>query len=175
MFALGTGMRIGEIQAAKWSNLNGAVYHVRESLSQTGKFGTPKTMASYATVNLPSPIVEALKAHRDNIGNTRPQGTDVDLMFSTSKGTPFSYSQLTRWGLRRALREAGLRKIRFHDLRHTCASTMIANGETQLAIMKQMRHASIQQTLDVYGHLFPDKAKEAMDRLGDALFDGIEL
>jgi integrase len=67
-----------------------------------------------------------------------------------------------------------MRKIRFHDLRHTCASTMIANGETPLAVMKQLRHSSIQQTMDTYGHLFPDKTDEAMSRLGDALFGGLD-
>ena len=47
---------------------------------------------------------------------------------------------------------------------------MISEGATDLVVMKQLRHASIQQTKDVYGHLFPDRTDEDMDRLGSALF-----
>jgi len=52
---------------------------------------------------------------------------------------------------------------------------MIANGEDSLAVMKQLRHSSIQQTMDVYGHLFPNRTREAIDRLGTALFGGLDF
>ena len=90
-------------------------------------------------------------------------------------GTPYAYTHMVRRVLNRSLELAGLRRIRFHDLRHTCASTMIANGEDSLAVMKQLRHSSIQQTMDVYGHLFPNRTREAMDRLGTALFGGLDF
>ena len=179
VFALGTGMRIGEVQAAKWCNLDleGAAYHVRETVTQSGEFSTPKTASSGVAVALPPPVVAALRAHRGSLASVKLRKGEVyvdqGLLFSTDKGTPYFYTQLTR-GLRRALSSAGMRKIRFHDLRHTCASTMIANGETPLAVMKQLRHSSIQQTMDTYGHLFPDKTDEAMSRLGDALFGGLD-
>ena len=48
---------------------------------------------------------------------------------------------------------SGLRRIRFHDLRHTCASTMIAEDASPLEVMKQMRYTTIQQTMDTYRHL----------------------
>ena len=179
--ALGTGMRIGEIQAAKWANLDfdGTSYFVRETYSRQGDFGTPKTPASEAPVSLPPPVVTILRAHRAAVAGRRLERgegyVDQDLIFSTGAGRPYGYTQVNRQGLHRAVERAGLRGIRFHDLRHTCASTMIANGETPLAVMKQLRHSSIKQTMDVYGHLFPEQTAEAMDRLGVALFGGLDF
>ena len=74
-----------------------------------------------------------------------------------------------------ALKKAGLRTIRFHDLRHTAASLLIAQGENPKYIQKQMRHASIQVTFDRYGHLFPDTNRAVGRRLDQVLFgqDGI--
>ena len=63
-----------------------------------------------------------------------------------------------------------MRIIRFHDLRHTCASLLIHLGESPKYIQKQMRHASIRITFDRYGHLFPDVRREAAERMGNLLF-----
>ena len=65
---------------------------------------------------------------------------------------------------------AGLRRIRFHDLRHTCASLLISLGESPKYIQKQLRHGSIEMTFDRYGHLFPDTNKETSKRVDAALF-----
>ena len=68
------------------------------------------------------------------------------------------------------LQDAGIRTtLRFHDLRHTCASLLIAQGESPKYIQKRLRHASIDITFDRYGHLFPEKKCEAMRRLDDRL------
>jgi integrase len=69
-----------------------------------------------------------------------------------------------------ALDGAGLRTIRFHDLRHTCAALLINQGESPKYIQKQLRHASIEMTFDTYGHLFPEAAQEAVQRLDGVLF-----
>lgn len=55
--------------------------------------------------------------------------------------------------------------FRFHDLRHTCVSLLIAAGANPKEIQQRMGHSSIQITMDLYGHLFPD----AGDRLADVL------
>ena len=60
--------------------------------------------------------------------------------------------------------------ISFRDLRHTCASLLIHQGESPKYIQKQMRHASIDITFDRYGHLFPDVNREAARRMGQTLF-----
>ena len=72
------------------------------------------------------------------------------------------------------LRRAGLPKIRFHDLRHSFASLLIAQGEHPKLISEQLGHASVQITLDRYGHLLPASYDSAGERLDAALF-GAEL
>jgi integrase len=63
------------------------------------------------------------------------------------------------------LEKARLRRIRFHDLRHTFASLLIQNGEPLAYVKEQLGHASIKMTVDVYGHLVPGANREAMNRL----------
>jgi len=66
---------------------------------------------------------------------------------------------------RRCLEKAGLRRIRFHDLRHTFATLLIQNGEPIAYVQKQLGHSSIQMTVDCYTHWMPGENREAMDRL----------
>ena len=54
---------------------------------------------------------------------------------------------------------------RFHDLRHTCVALLIAEEAHQLTIMRRLGHASIQVTLDTYGHLFPELEEDVTQRL----------
>jgi integrase len=66
------------------------------------------------------------------------------------------------------LAKAELRKVRIHDLRHTYASLLIAQGESVAYVKDQMGHHSIRVTVDTYGHLVPGGNKAAVDRLDDA-------
>jgi integrase len=68
------------------------------------------------------------------------------------------------------LRQAGIRRIRFHDLRHTFTTLLIAQGESPKYIQAQLGHASIQVTMDRYGHFLPDVNQQAARRLEDSLF-----
>jgi Phage integrase family len=65
----------------------------------------------------------------------------------------------------KCLEKAGLRRIRFHDLRHTFASLLIQNGESLAYVKDQMGHSSIKMTVDVYGHLVPGANRVAVNRL----------
>ena len=68
------------------------------------------------------------------------------------------------------LEASGCPRIRFHDLRHTYATWLIWNGESPKYIQRQMRHASITTTLNVYGHLMPEVRDEATKRLDETVF-----
>lgn len=90
------------------------------------------------------------------------------LVFCHPDGTPLDPDNFAHRDWARALRRAELRRVRFHDLRHTYASLLIAQGAHPKYIQVQLGHASIQMTLDRYGHLMPDAhAAEAqkLDRL----------
>jgi integrase len=63
------------------------------------------------------------------------------------------------------LKKAGLRQVRFHDLRHTFASLLLQQGESPVYVKEQLGHSSIQITVDCYGHLIPGGNKQAVDRL----------
>ncbi|MBW2608368.1 MAG: site-specific integrase [Deltaproteobacteria bacterium] len=69
-----------------------------------------------------------------------------------------------------ALRKAGLRRIRFYDLRHSYASLLVAQGEHPKYIQVQMGHSSINVTMDTYGHLMNNVNQESAKRLDSTIF-----
>ena len=71
------------------------------------------------------------------------------------------------------LARAGLRRIRFHDLRHTYTALLIAQGENVKFIQSQLGHASATTTLDRYGHLLPDGQRQTGPKLDDQIFGAI--
>ena len=77
-------------------------------------------------------------------------------MFCGPQGHPLDPENFTKRDFARVLRRSGVRRIRFPDLRHTYASLLIAQGAHPKYIQAQLGHASIQTTLDRYGHLMPD-------------------
>jgi integrase len=81
-------------------------------------------------------------------------------------GTQIDPSNLRKL-FNRLLTDAKMRRVRFHDLRHTFASLLIAQGESLAYVKEQMGHSSIQVTVDIYGHLVPGGNRQAVDRLDD--------
>lgn len=78
-----------------------------------------------------------------------------DWVFCTEEGSPLDGDNLRHRVFYKALARTGLRRIRFHDLRHTFASLLTQNGESLADIRDQLGHSSIQVTMDTYGHLIP--------------------
>ena len=93
-----------------------------------------------------------------------------DELVFTNTGRPLDGGNIVRREFKPALRRAGLPQIRFHDLRHSFASLLIAQGEHPKYISEQLGHASVQITLDRYGHLMPQSYGHAGDRLEQTLF-----
>jgi integrase len=89
------------------------------------------------------------------------------------RGTkPWDGTQIDQRNLRklfnRLLTDARLRKVRFHDLRHSFASLLLQQGESLTYVKEQMGHTSINVTVDIYGHLVPGGNRQAVDNLDDA-------
>jgi site-specific recombinase XerD len=101
----------------------------------------------------------------------RPSGEDglncLNGVFCSEAGTALHKSGFERRVFHKLLAKSGLRRIRFHDLRHTFASRLIQNGESLVYIKEQMGHHSIQVTVDIYGHLVPGANRAAVNRLDD--------
>lgn len=90
-----------------------------------------------------------------------------DWVFTTPQGTQLDPNNLRKRVFYCALAMAGLRRGRFHDLRHTYASLLIQQGESLAYVKDQLGHHSIQITVDTYGHLVPCGNRQAVDRLDD--------
>ncbi|MGH8507102.1 MAG: tyrosine-type recombinase/integrase [Gammaproteobacteria bacterium] len=166
MAAILTGLRQGELLGLQWGDIDWLNRQIMVRRSYTaGRFYEPKTPSSRRKVDIPEGLVAALREWR----LACPLG-DHDLVFPNGAGKPESQSNVLKRGFYPALRRAGLRRIRFHDLRHTFASLLIHNGEHPKRIQALMGHSSINVTMDVYGHLMPEGGDQVADRLGALVF-----
>lgn len=165
--AVMTGARQGELLALRWSDFDpemGAIY-IRRSYSPKHGFMEPKTKKGSRAVTISPELIEILSIHRDNTG-----GNPDDLIFSKD-GNPIAGHNLVRDVFRPALNGAGLRRIRFHDLRHTYAALMISQDVNPKVLQDQMGHSSITTTMDRYGHLLPAAGEGSVKKLDALLFD----
>ena len=124
---------------------------IAESASEVGGqviFQTPKTDRT-RTVSLPRFVAEELAPLLAG------KGPD-DLVFTAPGGGPLRHTRFLRFVFRPAAKAVGLpAKLRFRDLRHTCAALLIAQGAHPRAITDRLGHSTIRVTMDVYGHLLP--------------------
>lgn len=116
--------------------------------------------------------VAALRAHRIAQAQERlAQGErwqDLDYVFTTAIGTPSDPRNLTRQ-FAAACKRAKLPASRFHNLRHTCASLLLAQGVQPRVIMETLGHSCISITMDLYTHVMPSQQREAADRMQSLL------
>ncbi|MCH6161044.1 tyrosine-type recombinase/integrase [Streptomyces marispadix] len=99
------------------------------------------------------------------------KGAAHGLIFTTKNGTPIEPRNLNR-SFEALCRRAEIRRVRFHDLRHTCASLLHEQGADARMIMEVLGHSSIRVTMDIYTFVRLDAQRSAFDRVGDALNDG---
>lgn len=168
--ALRTGMRLGELLAVQWGDVDfhGRFVEVRRNLV-AGRITTPKN-GKTRRVDMSGQLTDTLRAlliARKGEALRRGWGHIPDWVFCNEAGGALNGDNLRHRAFHRVLAQAGLRKIRFHDLRHTYASLLIQNTESLAYVRDQLGHASIQLTVDTYGHLIPGANRQAVDRLDD--------
>ena len=166
VLAVTTGIRLGELLGLTWPdvNLNSGELCVARQLvwvrNTEPTLAGPKTDSGRRTIALPPVAVDALREHRRRQLRERllagPAWQDRwNLVFSTPLGTPINPSNLRNRSFRRLLEKAGLPRVRFHDLRHTVATLLLAAGTNVKAVQEQLGHTTARLTLDVYAHTLP--------------------
>jgi integrase len=164
VLAVHTGMRQGELLALKWEDvdLNEEVIRIRRTLVRSGgriSLGEPKTKGSRRTVYLTGAAVEALKTHLEqqleDIERLGDLYRDHGLVFTSGVGTLINPTNLRRRSFAPLLQRAGLPQIRFHDLRHTCATSLLSRNVHPKYVQELLGHATVAITLDTYSHMIP--------------------
>jgi len=179
-FALVTGMRPEEYLALQWSDIDlkagtARVQRVLVRLKGGGwRWDEPKTAKSRRTVPLPPPLVQDLAAYRRQQLERRlrnPGGEDHNLVFPNDTGEPLDLHNLISRHFKPALKAAELpADLRLYDLRHTCATLLLAEGIHPKVVAERLGHSSINLTMDVYSHVLPTMQRDATDRLSGLLF-----
>lgn len=175
-----TGMRQGEILALAWADVDlaaGAIT-VRRTLQRFKKgekpvFKEPKTSGSRRRVNLSSEVVRELKRYQRVDWNEKKISAGkawqkYNLVCCYDDGSPIPPATFAR-AFRDVTRRLGMAG-RFHDLRHTVASLLLARGVHPKIVAELLGHSSTGITLDIYSHVAPTLGKEAAEILGDQLF-----
>lgn len=168
-FLYESGCRRGEAEALNWNDFNFESCSVRINKSLTRKvrsgiymITSPKNSSSVRTISLTQDFCNEMlkyqKWQKENFSAT-------DFVFGSEK--PISHAERV---MSAASAAAGVKKIRVHDLRHSCASLLISRGVSIVAVSKRLGHASIEQTLQTYTHLLPDDEARTIAVLSD-IFD----
>lgn len=179
--ALATGLRRGELLGLKWSDVDfeRGCLRVQRTLVYVNGDGykevSPKTKSGKRSITLTGFALMALREHRTKQLEARVQASiwqDKDLLFPTATGMYMSSSTLLRQ-FSLLLEHAGLPHIRFHDLRHSCATLLLKMKVPPKVVQEILGHSSIVITMDTYGHVLPGMQEEAMEDY-DALFSASE-
>lgn len=158
------GLRIGELIALKWSDFNASnkTISITKSMDASGKVEDAKTKSSHANVSVSNELVDDLRKLKELLYGDKDSCIGDEYMF-------FGYHHTSRSTIRRVMDEhASLAKIphiKFHGLRHSCASRLINAGVSPLIVSKHLRHSSVKETLDTYSHIFPNETLGYIDNV----------
>ncbi|MDP9479759.1 MAG: site-specific integrase, partial [Actinomycetota bacterium] len=184
--AVHCGLREGELLALKWDDVNldaaKPVLLVRRTLTrgEDGRgwvVGASTKSGKGRRVRLTRQATAALKDHRKRQLEERMLAKpgrglwrDSNLVFPTETGSLLNPSNLRNRSFRRIKARSGVRDdLRFHDLRHTCATLLLGEGVNAKVVSEMLGHASITITLNTYSHVLPDMQDSAADAMESAL------
>jgi integrase len=174
-----TGLRLGEAMGLQWRDLDletGRLV-VQRALQRQKEAGLvfvePKSRSSRRTVILSDAATKALREHHERQLETarllESAWMSSDMVFTAALGGPVDPSAVNAY-FNDALKRSGLPRIRVHDLRHTAASLLLAEGIHPKVVQEILGHSSISLTLGTYSHVLPSLHTEAAKKL-DALFN----
>jgi integrase len=167
-FAAYSGMRSGELAALTVGDIdfNTRVVRVNKTVVEiAGRRDDPRPPKNGKTryIKMPTFVIELLK---EDPGDRRANKSAF--VFTDTQGGPIRMTNFFKRHFRPAVLRAlpeDLHRLRFHDLRHSCASILAANGESAKAVSLRLGHSSVAITLDRYTHLWPEAEDGLVDRL----------
>lgn len=178
LLAVSVGFRRGELLALKWDNVDfkNSIIHIRENtvLADGVKITkAPKSSAGIRDISIGEKLTDELrKAHTKYLSNKLLYGkafVDSNLVICQKDGKPYSPDSITqKW--ERFVKQHNLKHIRFHDLRHSCATAMIEANVPMKTVQERMGHASITITMDIYGQCTKTMNESAADVMDNVAF-----
>ncbi|WP_315074813.1 site-specific integrase [uncultured Clostridium sp.] len=194
IFALGTGLRLGELLALKWSDISfkDKTVNVNKSIKETYIFDEneekhfsvveqePKTKSSYRSVPINDNLLDLLKDHKKKQLIDHEQNKDVYvdnlLVFATPTGNYLNYSNVRKIFKKiikkynnslpeEEKKNKSLPDLRIHDLRHTFATRLFENGVAPKTVQSLLGHADITTTMNIYTHVMKDTKDNAIDKI----------
>jgi integrase len=171
VLALDGGMRQGELFALQWPDFDfntGSIFVQRslEEIKGQHRLKETKTGKGRRRIDLSQFTLDALHEHRKRMLG---EGTITGPVFCDTHGGWLRKSNVVRDSYNRIVKRVGLPRIRFHDLRHTCATLLLLAEVNVKVVSERLGHASIQLTLDTYSHVLPTMQKKAAEKM-DAFF-----
>ncbi|MCI4129585.1 MULTISPECIES: tyrosine-type recombinase/integrase [Bacillus] len=171
-----TGLRCGEMLALQWEDIDQYVNELDIRKSATyikGEFivTEPKTKNSIRRISINQKLLGLLdhwKRHQKELFNLLKIPHSEKTYVFQYKDKPSSKDIFSR-KIKYFCKDTDLEPIRLHDFRHSHAALLINQGEDYITIKERLGHASVRTTIDVYGHLYPNKQKEMADKLDDLL------
>lgn len=169
MIAFYTGMRKGEINALKWTDIDGSLIHVTRSVTQRLTGGDretpPKNKSSVRTLQMPEPLMAALDEHLARYKHIDGFSTDWRICGGQRCLRDCAISTRNK----NYAAAAGLKVIRIHDYRHSHASLLANNGINIQEIARRLGHANVEMTWNTYSHLYPQEEERAVQILNKAV------
>jgi integrase len=169
LFAASTGTRAGEQWATRWRDidLEKNLLRVARRVDAYGEEGAPKTAAGVRTVPISTQLGIKLKALKLKSKYKAPD----DLVFANERGRVIGHDNLIKRRFHPLFQTVPVQRFNWHALRHFAVSCWIEAGFNPKTVQTFAGHASLQVTMDRYGHLFPrEDHKKTMDRIAADLF-----
>jgi len=173
---LALGLRQGEVLGLKWEDidLRAGTLRIQRQLQRFGghlNLVEPKTDRARRVLDLPESVIRTLTEHQKRQSeerSTADRWEDRSLVFPTAIGTPLEARSLLR-DFRDVKRRGDLPPIRFHDLRHSCATMLLVQGVPARVVMEILGHSEIGLTMNTYSHVIPGLRQDAAARMEDLL------